>query len=101
MDYKTVLLDALDDDDKTKAEKFDVRFAYCTEPDYNESIYAVLEKDGELFEYSDSHCSCGGFKFNPQPVTKEYIKTMANPYFDGDDFTAAAFNAFNAFKEAL
>ena len=31
----------------------------------------------ELFEYEDSHCSCNGFTFNPQSVTREYLEQRA------------------------
>lgn len=41
--------------------------------EYEDALYALLQKGTDLFEYEDSHCSCNEFEFNPQPVTLEYI----------------------------
>jgi hypothetical protein len=49
-------------------------------PDYEGNLYAVLRKDGALYEMESSHCSCYGYDFSPGPVTAEYLRGRPIPY---------------------
>lgn len=76
-DYKSELMRAAYGED-AEIEPYEVLF-FCEDAGpYEGSLYSVLRKDGQLFEYEDSHCSCNGFGFNPMPVTPEYVKHRAN-----------------------
>lgn len=46
---------------------------------YEDSLYAILLKGCQLYEYEDSHCSCAGFELDPKPVTKAYLASRPCP----------------------
>jgi hypothetical protein len=47
----------------------EIIFASSEEESYSGWCHVVYEKDGKLYEYEDSHCSCDGLSWNPEETT--------------------------------
>jgi hypothetical protein len=73
VEYQAELKGVFYGGDKYRVDDYKVIFAVEDDECYSGSLYAILKKGRLWFEYGDSHCSCNGYEFNPQPVTKTYL----------------------------
>jgi len=68
-----------------------ILFAYYSYEDYSGYALAIFQRDGKLFEVSDSHCSCNGLEnWEPEETTWASL-AMRDPRFTGD--AKAAFDS--------
>lgn len=79
-------------------DEFQILCAYMSVGDYgcDSSAWLLLRRrdSAELFEVHGSHCSCYGFEengFNPEPTTREYLKSDKFSFscggYDSDEAT--------------
>lgn len=92
-----------ENDGRERAKEYTVLAAGGDLGDYEESLYALLSKGEQLFEYEGSHCSCNGFEFDPSPVTPEYVRERmkAKSYYLTDALKAQVLAALDAFERSL
>ena len=56
-------------------EDYEILGGYLDDGGYDAEIYVLMRKDGKLYAFESSHCSCNGFAdFEPEETSLEALK---------------------------